>query len=189
MSEDVVERIIAGLGARELSREDLSARRLCKFLGKTTGILYHHFGSVDGLLFAVSQRGIGIMREHLEASLRKRGELADVAEAFVDFGLDHPELYGLMFEHRFDWAALREQGAFEKNVPGGHLWDEMIKLLDRAGSHDPAMDARILWAGLHGLVSLASSGRANMRALDRTDREVARAGARVLARRIVGGSE
>lgn len=184
---DVVDTIAEAIEQEKLSAEDLSARRLCAYLGKTTGALYHRFSSLDGLLFAVSQRGMAQLGQRLGAAYGKRQDLGDVAEAFVEFGLDHPLMYELMFERRYDWAALKKAGLTGSSHAGGQLWDAVSGVLAAAGSTSPDMDGRLLWAGLHGLVSLAASGRANVRALDRTDRDVACAAARALAEKIVGG--
>jgi AcrR family transcriptional regulator len=187
MNEDAAERVALAIQREELSAEDLSARKLCAFLGKTTGVLYHSFASLDGFLFTVSQRGMGQLGERLTSAYLRSKDLGDVAVAFVEFGLDHPVMYELMFERHFDWTALRKAGLIGQSLPGGQLWEAMHGLLAGAGSKDPETDGRLLWAGLHGLVSLAASGRANVRALDRTDREVACAAARALAAKIVGG--
>lgn len=189
MSDDWIDTVYEALRRRELDDADLSARRVSALLGKTTGALYHRWGSLDGFLFAVSQRGFVALREALEAAFARRGDLGDVAEAFVDFGLDHPELYPLMFERRYDWDALRAAGVFDREIASGALWDAMACVLSEAGCADVARDGRLLWAGLHGLVSLAASGRANVRALDRSDRDVAREAARALARRLLETTE
>ena len=189
MDDGLTETVYRALVARVLDDADLSARKLCRLLGKTTGALYHRFGSLDGLLFAVSQRGYADLTTRMQAVFRERSDLADVAEAFVEFGLDHPELYPLMFERRFDWAALRARGVFDAPVESEKLLQALACVLEQAGSADVEMDGRLLFAGLHGLVSLAASGRANVGALDRTDRDVARAAARALARRILPSGE
>lgn len=185
MSDDLVTTLYRGILDGDVDHADLSARRLCRFLGKTTGALYHHFGSLDRLLFEVSQRAYVDLRRHLEAAFAERRDLGDVAVAFVEFGLDHPQLYPLMFERRFDWQALREGGAFDREVESAAMLDAVACVLEEAGSEDVDMDGRLLFAGLHGLVSLAASGRANVRALDQTDRDVARAAARALAQRLL----
>ncbi|MEQ9325527.1 MAG: TetR/AcrR family transcriptional regulator [Polyangiaceae bacterium] len=169
----------------EIAHDDLSARRLCRYLGKTTGALYHHYGSLDRLLFEVSQLAYEDLRAQLEAAFAAHRDLGDVAVAFVEFGLDNPELYPLMFERRDDYAALRDGGAFDRTIESALMLDAVGLMLAEAGSDDVAMDGRLFFAGLHGLVSLAASGRANVRALDRTDRDVACDTARALAERIL----
>lgn len=185
MSHDLVTTVYRGVLDGELDHADLSARRVCRFLGKTTGALYHHFGSLDRLLFEVSQLAYADLHAHLDAAFAERRDLGDVAVAFVEFGLDNPQLYPLMFERRFDYAALREGGAFEHPIESAAMLDALACVLAEAGCENVDMDGRLLFAGVHGLVSLAASGRANVRALDRTDRDVACDAARALAERIL----
>lgn len=70
-------------------------------------------------------------------------------------------------------------------MPGMSLWSAITAFLAGAGSPDPDGDARILYAGMHGLVSLANSGRANIGNMSIGDRDTAIAAARKLARRLV----
>ncbi len=182
--DDPIERIYLALTRRELDAADLSARRIASFLDRTTGAVYHRWGSLDGLLFAVSQRGFADLGARLAAAWAERRDLAACAQCYVEFGLDRPELYPLMFERRFDWSALRASGAFEAATPGSTLLASVVCLLREAGSKDPLTDTRLLMAGLHGLVSFAASGRMNAGELSVSDRAVAVAAARDLATRL-----
>ncbi|MFO0613004.1 MAG: TetR-like C-terminal domain-containing protein [Polyangiaceae bacterium] len=185
MSDDgAIDQIYAALVARELTAEDLSARRLAAFLGKTTGAIYHRWGSFDGLLFTVGQRGFVDLQARIEAVWAAKRELGPCAVAFVEFGLDHPEIYPLMFERRFDWAALRAAGYFERATPGSALLACIVGLVRASGAEHPIPETRLLMAGLHGLVSFASSGRMNTGDLSSSDRAVAIASARDLAARV-----
>lgn len=182
--DEAVERIYEALLRRELDASDLSARRIASFLDRTTGAVYHRWGSVDGLLFAVSQRGFVDLSARLLAAWSRARKLADCAEAYVGFGLDQPGIYPLMFERRFDWDALRAAGAFENSTPGGGLLAAVVCLLRDAASKHPLADTRLLMAGLHGIVSLAASGRMNAGDLTAKDRDVAIAAARDLGARL-----
>jgi AcrR family transcriptional regulator len=168
-----------------LGPDDLTARQLGTFLGKTTSVLYHHWGSVDGFLFAVSQVGFRRLGAELGRRLERGARLEDIAAAFVTFGLDHPAVYALMFERRYDWDALRRSGVLDQEMAGLDLWSRVVAFLAGAGAADPDGDARILHAGLHGLVSLALSGRANVGKLSKSDRSLAISSARKLARRLL----
>lgn len=183
--EELTAAVYDALASGAIGAEELTARQLGTFLGKTTSVLYHHWGSVDGLLFAVSQLGFRKLGGELVRRLERRARLDDIAAAFVGWGLDHPAVYALMFERRYDWDALRRSGAFDEQVPGLDLWSSVVGFLAGAGSSDPDGDGRILFAGLHGLVSLALSGRANVGKLSRSDRELALSSARKLARRLL----
>lgn len=183
--DEAIERIYRALVERELDDADLSARRIASFLGKTTGAIYHRWGSLDGLLFAVSQRGFADLRARVESSWATTLDIAECAQVYVEFGLDHPELYPLMFERPYDWAALRAAGSFSRATPGSELLAGILCLLNEAGSKRALADTRLLMAGLHGIVAFAASGRMNAGELGSPDREVAIASARDLAARIL----
>lgn len=182
--DDAVDRIYRALVAGELDGADLSARRVASFLGKTTGAIYHRWGSFDGLLFAVGQRGFAELGARVAAAWARDPSFTRCAEVYVAFGLDHPALYPLLFERRFDWAGLRAAGAFAQESPGGQLFAGVLRLLQDAGSKSPLHDARLLMAGLHGIVSLATSGRMNTGDLSTPDRAAALTTARDLAERV-----
>jgi AcrR family transcriptional regulator len=183
-ADETVGKVCRALSRGRLKLDQLTARGLGGFLGKTTSVVYHHFGSLDGFLFAVGQGGFAELANRLRGVLAEGGRLEELAEAFVGFGLDTPALYTLMFERRYDWAALRKRGALDAQGPGLATWSELVAFLAGAGSPDPEGDARLLMAGLHGLVALAATGRANVGAMSRSDRDIAVASARSLARRI-----
>ena len=180
---DVTTRLRDAINKGELKADELTARKVAAYLGRSTSLVYHHYGSLDGLHFAVAQEGYGLLGERLLGALD--GGLPALARTYVRFGLDYPELYGLMFERRYDWAALRERGACSDS-PGMGLWHQAVATLAEAGSSSPEADARVLLASLHGTVSLALSGRANVGDLDRTDREVALLSATRIAALITG---
>jgi len=175
---DAIRKTRDALAAGELRASDLTARGLGAFLGKTSSVLYRRWGSVEGFLHAVGQDGFRMLGDRLIGA--SVAGLPGVAEAYVAFGLDHAELYHLMFERRYDWEALRAAGSLSE-LPGLVLWRTGIDTLREAGSAAPEDDARVLFASLHGLVSLALSGRANVGDLSITDREAAVRSARRLA--------
>lgn len=185
MDDDGIELIHRALSAGELTEQDLSTRRLAGLLGKTTGAIYHRWGSLDGLLFAVSQRGFVELGARVSAVWARTRDLGACAAAFVDFGLDQPELYSLMFERRFDWAALRAAGVFERATPGSELLARVLCLFEQSGSKSALSDTRLFMAGLHGVVSFAASGRMNTGELSTPDRAVALRSARDLASRLL----
>ncbi len=181
---DPIRKIRDAIIRGELTPAKLSARSLAAYLGKTTSVLYHHWGSVDGVLFAVSESGFELLCAALEDVRAASGQLPDYAEAIVRFGLRHPTLYGLMFERHYDWDALRAAGTFDIVQPSMSLWNTFVSEITATGSSEPDSDARILYAALHGMVSLALSGRANVGALSATDEDVAISSARTLAKRL-----
>lgn len=179
-----VNRVCRALARGRLSLDSLTARDLAKFVGKTTSLLYHHWGSLDGFLYAVAQQGFQELALRFDTVMKAGGALPELAEEFVSFGLESPALYALMFERRYDWPALKKSGAFDKAGTASDMWQVLTRYLANAGSEDPDLDARLFYSGLHGMVSLAVSGRANFGALSKTDREIALLTARRLAARL-----
>lgn len=154
-----VQRVCVALANATLRRGDLTARRLTAFLGQSTMALYHHFGSLDGMLIRVDGAGWKRLLAELHARVADGGSAADMATAYLDFAFKHPELYWLMSEYPFDRAALREKNRLRQ---GRALWGAFVELVRRVGSRDAEGDTRILMAGLHGLVALTSSGRGDL---------------------------
>lgn len=187
--EDIPGRVCDALASGKLVAKDLTARRLSAFVGKTTSVLYHHWGCLDGFLYAVSQEAVGRLGQRLVTEIGgdDRDGLARAAEEFVRFGVDNPALYELMFVRVFDWEALRKQGRTQG--PGLGLWAQLVAYFAGRGSEQPETDARLMFAGLHGLVHLALSGRANVGEISVSDRDTALSAARALAERFASREE
>ncbi|WP_437758895.1 TetR/AcrR family transcriptional regulator [Sorangium sp. So ce1389] len=158
-ADEPVARVFQALCEGRLTRDDLTARKIAAFLGQTTMVLYHHFGSLDGFLIRVDGAGWRRLADLLEARARAGADLRSLAVGYVEFALRHPDLYWLMAERRFDRARLREQGRLRLARP---LWGAFVELLRRYGSTRPAEDTHVLFAGLHGIAMLTLSGRANL---------------------------
>ncbi|WP_437746078.1 TetR/AcrR family transcriptional regulator [Sorangium sp. So ce302] len=158
-ADEPVERVFMALCEGRLTRDDLTARKIAAFLGQTTMVLYHHFGSLDGFLIRVDGLGWRRLAERLDARARAGADARSLAVGYVEFALCHPDLYWLMAERRFDRARLREQGRLRLARP---LWSSFVELLRHHGSRRPEEDTYVLFAGLHGIAMLALSGRANL---------------------------
>ncbi len=172
VASQLVTRVREAIERGTLGADDLTARALSGFLGKTTSVLYHHFGSLEGFLYAVSIEGFGVLAGRLATMQRAGASPARLAEAYLDFGLQQPVLYRLMLEDRYDWPALARAGQALTPAQMGP-WNAMIAIFARSGSDDPETDARVFHAAAHGIVLLALTGRMNTGAPDHSDREVA----------------
>lgn len=178
--EQAVARVKEALRCGELRRADLTARKLGSFLGKTTSVLYHHWGSLDGFLHAVMNSAMVDLAGRIDPA----APIEDLAVTYVEFALEAPVLYELMFSRELDWSTLRESHATE-NSPGLLMFHALAARMEFEGSDSPADDARILYAGLHGLATLAITGRINVGEIETSDREVALRAARRLVRHVL----
>jgi AcrR family transcriptional regulator len=125
----------------------------------TMGV-YTHFGSKQGLLEQLYLHGFGLLEERLAgvpSDGQGRQELVDFALAYRAFALENEALYGLMFERAApdfvpsDVSRLAGLSTFEMLATRVADW--------RPDSTNPAADAHLVWATMHGLVSIELSHR------------------------------
>jgi AcrR family transcriptional regulator len=120
----------------------------------TMGV-YTHFGSKQGLLEQLYLHGFRRLEDRLNdvpSGGDRRRELLAFALAYRGFALDNEALYGLMFERATpdfvpsDASRLAGLSTFEMLAARVADW--------RNDFTDPAADAHLVWAAMHGLVSI-----------------------------------
>src|SRR3954447_21277595 len=133
----------------------LRIRDLSEAVGKSTMGVYTHFGSKQGLLEQLYLHGFSRLEDRLKAvaSLGDgRRELVAFALAYREFALDNEALYGLMFERATpdfipsDDSRMAGLKTFEMLAHRIAEW--------RSDLADPAPSAHLIWATMHGLVSI-----------------------------------
>jgi AcrR family transcriptional regulator len=164
-----------------LTEAKLSARGVAEHLGLTTSVFYHHYGSFELFLYAVSVSGLGWLADELAPMSRSRNPLLRIAEYYIELALVQPLLFDLMVQRTFPWAEIRARDLLDTNE-GLRAWNILVAAIRAEGSTDPIEDTRLFHATMHGLATLTRSGRMNIDDLARTDREVARRAARRLVR-------
>ena len=120
----------------------------------TMGV-YTHFGSKQGLLEQLYLHGFQRLEDRL-AGIGSGGdgrrELLAFALAYRGFAVDNEALYGLMFERATpdfipsDASRMAGLVTFELLVARIAQW--------RPDFADPSADAHLVWATMHGLVSI-----------------------------------
>lgn len=140
----------------EKGGEAVNARSLAKQLGVSVGTLYNAFGDLDGVFRAVNSRCanrlaavLGAAAERSAASPRDR--VVSIGEAYMDFALSEPRRWWMLFQRDMDTTADPESLA---------LQEELLRMLVGAGGGNPDSPEHrqfflLLWASVHGLVSLA----------------------------------
>lgn len=134
----------------------LSARGLAKELGISVGSLYNAFGDLDGVVRAVNARCADRLAKRLRAAMvaapsDARARVIAIGEAYFDFALSEPRSWYMLFERDSD---------LELDEKTTELQEGLLEMLIRAGDGDPANEQHrqfflLLWASVHGLVSLA----------------------------------
>jgi AcrR family transcriptional regulator len=147
---DAALRLLEERGPGALRIRDLAAAAEQSTMG-----VYTHFGSKQGLLEQLYLHGFERLEERLNGvpSLGDgRQELLEFALAYRAFALDDEALYGLMFERAApdfvpsDASRMAGLTTFEMLATRIAAW--------RPELTDPAPDAHLVWATMHGLVSI-----------------------------------
>jgi AcrR family transcriptional regulator len=133
----------------------LRIRDLSEAVGKSTMGVYTHFGSKQGLLEQLYLHGFSRLEDRLR-TVRSGGdarqELVAFALTYREFALDNEALYGLMFERATpdfvpsDASRMAGLKTFEMLAERIAGWQPDLA--------DPAPSAHLVWAAMHGLVSI-----------------------------------
>lgn len=147
----------------EQGYDRFSVRQVAERIGYSATTIYLYFENKDDLLFQVVFEGYRRFSEHLLAVLDGDYDplerLRELCRAYVQFGLDNPAFYNLLFIQRPDF--LEHSRAHEESKS-----DELLLRLNRAvqeaidagvlAKGDPVAYGDAMWAGVHGIVSLGS---------------------------------
>ena len=147
---DAALRLLVERGPGALRIRDVAAAADQSTMG-----VYTHFGSKQGLLEQLYLYGFQRLEDRLNevpSDGQGRQEMLAFALAYRAFALDNEALYGLMFERATpdfvpsDASRLAGLATFEMLAARVADW--------RPDFADPAADAHLIWATMHGLVSI-----------------------------------
>src|SRR3954467_3268513 len=147
---DAALRILEERGPGALRIRDLAAAAEQSTMG-----VYTHFGSKQGLLEQLYLHGFERLEERLNsvpADGHGRQKLLEFGLAYRGFALDNEALYGLMFER-----GAPDFVPSDASRMAGLTTFEMLsaRVADwRPHSAHPAADAHLVWATMHGLVTI-----------------------------------
>lgn len=142
--------------ARDLARaegwEAVSMRRLADRIGYSTNFAYRYFTGREDILLALVRDGFTRLASAMQAA---GPTLRDAGAAYLDFALDEPDLYQVMYGLGGVYVTASAT-VTEGNAVGAVIADIL-------GIDDPT-DERIvrLWASVHGLVALWFVGKLNL---------------------------
>jgi AcrR family transcriptional regulator len=146
--------------ARELLEEDsaaLSLRAVARRAGVSPSAPYRHFADRDALISAVAAVGYRELAEKLAAahsSPSTSDDLAAAAVAYVQFALEHPALFRVMFVEPCDTSS------DERVVATAAISAYVGNIVRHAfPGADPDALATAVWALVHGLAFLHLDGK------------------------------
>ena len=143
--------------------EKLSLRALARDIGVSQTAPYRHFKDKTRLLVSLARAGFAKLAMEQQAAAHNKlclDNLIAVGVAYVEFAMNHPEQYKLMFgskiENRCQHPDLMESSmaSFQVVLNQAVIGVESGLLVDK----DPHYLARCCWANVHGIASLLIDG-------------------------------
>ncbi len=145
-----------------LGYEKLSLRKVAEQIGYSATTIYLYFEDKDDLLFALACEGFERFEAHLEAAEASSDDplrqIEAIGRAYIAFGLGHPAHYRLMFMQRGDFLIKPLPGSDCRTIEAfGSLGKAVRRAMDQGliRQADLFTTSNVLWAGVHGIVSLA----------------------------------
>lgn len=146
---------------RNEGAEELTLRAVARAAGVSQTAPYRHFSDKGALLAAVAETGFSKLDERCGQAMSvpggPRDRLHQLGKAYVQFALDEPALYRLMFG--------AELGPFKDEYPSlsagakqvhGMMRITVEDLMSEAGATNPEIESACVaaWSLVHGLASL-----------------------------------
>ncbi|MEU6859213.1 TetR/AcrR family transcriptional regulator [Glycomyces sp. NPDC046736] len=148
--------------AREMAEADgwasVTVRKLADRIEYSQPVLYSHFAGRGAIVDAVALQGIAELTEVFRAAragAAPGGELAALAQAYLDFSVGSPAV----FEAIFTLAEGLPFGVDAPEVLKAAFAELFAVFAPLAGDRDPEAFTEVGWAALHGLAALGRDGR------------------------------
>src|SRR5262245_33957483 len=158
---DAAQEIIAAQGLA-----GLSAREIARRVGYSPGTIYNIFENLDDVVLNVEARVLDALDVRLselqqgENAAGARDRLLHIANAYLAFTQDRPRLWNLLFEHHMP-AGTELPTWYRQKLE--RLADQVERALaphfPPGKEADCQRTARVLWAGVHGITSLATADK------------------------------
>jgi AcrR family transcriptional regulator len=144
----------------------LTLRAVGEKLGVSRTALYRHFPDKSALLAAVGREGFRTLRERLHEAWRRSGGgqpgLEAMGGAYVQFAVDHPSHYRVMFGGHLGGQAARDSELEREGAAAFDTLVEAVVSLQQQGTirlDPPLRLAQYIWASVHGIAMLAIDGQ------------------------------
>jgi AcrR family transcriptional regulator len=138
----------------------VTTRRLSTEIEYSQPVLYKHFAGMEQIADAIALDGFGELAEVVRTARSGDDAPADaltrIAHAYLDFARDHPAVYDAMFTRATTLRFAAPDTPTELAAAFAELHHAVALV---AGGRDVDALTEVLWAALHGLVSLGRAGR------------------------------
>ncbi|WP_033293703.1 TetR/AcrR family transcriptional regulator [Amycolatopsis jejuensis] len=148
------------------SEDAVTLRAVARRIGIAAPSIYRHFADRDEILLAVVEEAFAELKDRIEETVAAQADpeqrLRGICSAYLDFALERPKRYRVLFGGVWDAARAAENP--EMAPAAAKIGQDVFQLLVQAvqdcadagvsRSTAPFSDATTLWAGLHGYAEL-----------------------------------
>ena len=174
MAIDAAEAIIAAQG-----HEGLSTRKVAKQIGYTVGTLYLVFKNLDALVYEINARTLDLMYQYAAKLVQDTGDPLQnihlLGQGYLDFAMSHLNRWRLFFDQMRRPADLKhvEDYRIQTYALFSLIEKNLRALAIDAEEQEVKKAARVIWSSVHGVCTLAFTGRLQSGVLE-TEREFIR---------------
>jgi AcrR family transcriptional regulator len=138
----------------------VTTRRLSTEIEYSQPVLYKHFAGMEQIADAIAVDGFGELAEAIRGVRSGADTPADaltrIAHAYLDFARDHPAVYDAMFTRATTLRFAAAETPAQLTAAFAELHQAVALVAD---GRDADALTEVLWAALHGLVTLSRAGR------------------------------
>ncbi len=153
--------------AREIVVEEgfrgLTTRKLAARIGYSAGSIYNVFHNIDALIIEIDASLLDELFEAVTSEPLPGGvepALKALARRYVVFVQNNQNLWNLLFEHRLPPGEVLPDWYYPKLERLLAIVEERLRpLFDDSDAAAVGRSVRLLWAGVHGIASLAGTGK------------------------------
>jgi AcrR family transcriptional regulator len=145
--------------------EHLTLRSVGEKLGVSRSALYRHFADKQALLATVGKEGFSMLRQAVADAWELNGGCRTgfraMARAYVQFAVEHPSHYRVMFGGFLESAAKDDEFIGEARAAFQVLVDAIIEQQNTGTIRrdEPVLMAHFIWALVHGTAMLIIDGQ------------------------------
>jgi AcrR family transcriptional regulator len=171
-AQEIIEaQSLAGLSAREIARR----------IGYSPGTIYNIFANLDDVVLNVEARVLDALDRRLSEALQgdgagdacNAGGPMRIARAYLAFTQERPRLWNLLFEHHIPGGAQLPPW-YRQKLEGlmAQVERALAPCFAPGSEADCQRAARALWAGVHGITSLATADKLSVVTAETAERLV-----------------
>ncbi|MET4107632.1 TetR/AcrR family transcriptional regulator [Hymenobacter sp. UYP22] len=143
--------------------DKVSMRNIAEAIEYSPATIYLYFKDKNELLFALQNQAFGQLRRAFESleSIEHPGErLQALCRQYVEFAIEHPELFELMFIMTGPMEAVEAQGERAPWASGRAAFDRVVQAIQHGMDTgvfrcpDAEVAALMAWSQVHGLAAL-----------------------------------